>query len=50
MRVLVITGFTGGDAPTASRFTIHDPGSQQRTNLQHLLNEYPVFYKYFINK
>lgn len=47
---VVITGFTGGDTLTASRFTIHDPGSNQRTNLQHLLNEYPVFYKYFYYK
>ncbi len=47
---VVITGYTGGDTLTASRFTVHDPGSYQRTNLQHLLNEYPVFYKYFFYK
>lgn len=43
---VVITGFTGGSL-TADRFTIHDPGSNSRTNLQQFLNAYPVFYKYF---
>lgn len=44
---VVITGYTGGNALTASGFTINDPGSNSRTTLQHLLNEYPTFYKYF---
>lgn len=44
---VVITGYSGGDALTASGFIINDPGSSKRTNLQHLLNEYPTFYKYF---
>ena len=44
---VVITGFTGGDSLTASRFTINDPGTKYRTNLQEFLNEYPIFYKYF---
>lgn len=44
---VVITGYNGGDTLTASGFTINDPGSSKRTNLQHLLNEYPTFYKYF---
>lgn len=44
---VVITGYTGGDTLSASRFTVNDPGSNQRTTLQHLLNEYPVFYKFF---
>ena len=44
---VVITGFTGGNSLTASRFTIHDPGSNSRTNLQQFLNVYPNFYKYF---
>ncbi len=44
---VVITGFTGGDILTAAGFSIHDPGSNTRTNLQHFLSEYPVFYKYF---
>ncbi len=44
---VVITGYSGGDALTASGFTINDPGSNKRTTLQHLLNEYPIFYKYF---
>lgn len=43
---VVITGFTGG-ALTADRFTILDPGSNTRTNLQQFLNAYPYFYKYF---
>ena len=43
---VVITGFTGG-ALTADRFTILDPGSKTRTNLQQFLNAYPNFYKYF---
>ncbi len=44
---VVITGFTGGDSLTAAGFTIHDPGSTSRTNLQHFWNAYPNFYKYF---
>lgn len=43
---VVITGFTGGVLTEAS-FTIHDPGSYSRTNLQQFLNAYSVFYKYF---
>lgn len=44
---VVITGFTGGSSITADRFTIQDPGSYSRTNLQQFLNVYPNFYKYF---
>lgn len=44
---VVITGYNGGESLTASGFTINDPGTKYRTNLQHLLNEYPVIYKYF---
>lgn len=44
---VVISGYTGGDTLTASGFTVRDPGSNSRSTLQHLLNEYPVFYKYF---
>ena len=44
---VVITGFSGGDSLSAARFTIHDPGSSYRGNLQLLLNEYPTLYKYF---
>ena len=43
---VVITGFTGGSL-TASNFTIQDPGSNSRVTLQHFLNVYPMFYKYF---
>lgn len=44
---VVITGYTGGSSITASGFTIRDPGSWSRTNLQHFLHAYPNFYKYF---
>ena len=44
---VVITGFTGGSTLSASSFTINDPGSKTRTNLQQFLNAYPNFYKYF---
>lgn len=44
---VVITGYTGGNTLSASGFTINDPGSNTRKNLQQFLNEYPVFYKYF---
>ena len=44
---VVINGYTGGSALTAAGFTILDPGSNTRTNLQQFLNAYPTFYKYF---
>lgn len=44
---IVITGYTGGNSLSASGFTINDPGTKYRTNLQQFLNEYPTFYKYF---
>lgn len=44
---VVITGFAGGNTLAASAFTIQDPGSNSRTNLQQLLDVYPTFYKYF---
>ena len=44
---VVITGYTGGSSLTASDFTINDPGTYSRTNLQQFLNAYPTFYKYF---
>ncbi|MBQ8767130.1 MAG: SH3 domain-containing protein [Clostridia bacterium] len=44
---VVITGFSGGSSLTPSGFTINDPGTKYRTNLQQFLNEYPIFYKYF---
>lgn len=43
---VVITGFVGGSLSTAN-FTVQDPGSSTRTNLQHFLSAYPRFYKYF---
>ena len=44
---VVITGYAGGEALSASGFGINDPGSKTRTNLQQLLNSYPTFYKFF---
>ena len=44
---VVITGFNGGSTLTAAEFTVHDPGSNTRTNLQQFLSAYPNFYKYF---
>ena len=44
---VVVTGFTGGSALTASAFTVQDPGSNSRTTLQQFLDVYPIFYKYF---
>lgn len=46
---VVITGFTGGSL-SAANFSINDPGSNSRTTLQHFLNAYPNFYKYFYYK
>ena len=44
---VVVTGYAGGDSITASGFTINDPGSNTRTNLQQFFNAFPNFYKYF---
>ena len=44
---VVVTGFSGGDALRPDSFTIRDPGSQSRRNLQQFLDKYPQFYKYF---
>lgn len=44
---VVVTGYQGGSGLSASGFTIHDPGTASRTNLQQLLNVYPNFYKFF---
>lgn len=44
---VVVTGFSGGTSLMASGFTILDPGTYSRTNLQQFLNVFPTFYKYF---
>ena len=44
---VVITGYSGGSDLSPSGFTIRDPGTYSRTDLQQLLNIYPNFYKYF---
>ncbi len=43
---IVITGFSGGELKPLN-FTINNPGSTIRTNLQQHLNSYPQFYKFF---
>lgn len=43
---VVITGFQGGELIPAN-FSINDPGSNSRTNLQQFYNSFPNFYKYF---
>lgn len=44
---VVVTGYSGGSNLMPARFSINDPGSNTRTNLQQLLNVYPAFYKFF---
>lgn len=44
---VVIRGFGGGSSLSASGFSIYDPGTYSRTNLQQFLDAYPQFYKYF---
>ncbi len=44
---VIINGYTGSNSLTAGGFTILDPGTYSRTNLQQFLNGYPNFYKYF---
>ena len=44
---VVITGYHGGSTLSPTGFTILDPGSSSRTDLQQFLNAYPNFYKYF---
>lgn len=44
---VVVTGFGGGTALSSSNFSILDPGTYSRTNLQQFLNGFPTFYKYF---
>ena len=43
---IVITGFNGGSL-SPENFSINDPGSNSRTNLQQFFNSFPNFYKYF---
>ena len=44
---VVVTGFSGGAKLSAEAFQVHDPGTYKRTNLQQLIEEHPLFYKYF---
>ncbi len=43
---VVVTGYKGGDTLKATNFTINDPGSKTRDDLQDFINVYPYFYKY----
>lgn len=47
---VVIYGFSGGDAGSASQYLVRDPGSNSRVTLQQFLNAYPVAYKYFYHR
>ncbi len=42
---VVVTGFVGGATLKASGFTVNDPGTNSRTNLQHLFNDFPFFHR-----
>lgn len=44
---VVITGYSGGKSLSLSGFTIRDPGTYSRTNLQQFINVYPTVYKFF---
>ncbi len=44
---VVIRGFAGGNSLSPAGFSIYDPGTYSRTNLQQFLDAYPLFYKYF---
>lgn len=44
---VVVTGFTGGTTLAPESFTIHDPGTYNRTNLRQFVSAYPTFYKFF---
>lgn len=44
---IVITGYSGGNHLIPAGFSIQDPGSSTRINLQQFLDQYPNFYKYF---
>lgn len=43
---VVVNGFSGSGS-TPADFSILDPGSNSRGNLQQFLGDYPTFYKYF---
>lgn len=42
---VVVTGYTGGDALSASGFSVSDPGSSWRKTLADLYSTHPYFYK-----
>ncbi len=44
---VVVTGYRGGVGLSRGQFTIRDPGSAYRSNLQQFTAAYPLFYKYF---
>ena len=44
---VIVTGYGGGNTLSASGFSIRDPGTYARTNLQQFLDAYPNVYKFF---
>lgn len=47
---VTVYGYEGGSTLSASRFLVNDPGSETRTTLQSVLNNYPVVYRYVYRK
>ncbi len=44
---VVITGYTGGEELSPSKFTINDPGSSTNKNLGQFFASFPYLYKFF---
>ncbi|MGI5936939.1 MAG: SH3 domain-containing protein [Oscillospiraceae bacterium] len=42
---VVVKGYSGRSSLSAASFSINDPGSNSRTNLQQVISAYPYFYK-----
>lgn len=47
---VTVYGFKGGSSLTESAFLVNDPGSNTRTTLQSVLNDYPTAYRYVYRK
>lgn len=47
---VTVYGFKGGNSLTASAFLVNDPGSNTRTTLQSVMNDYPTIYRYVYRK
>ncbi len=44
---VVVTGFTGGENLSASKFTINDPGYEAHITLNQFFAKFPTLYKFF---